>query len=144
MMAAHDASGAPLVGAAATDNAFFMPADLVSDHAFIIGDLMLVHPNPLRFDEDLRLKEDLDYSIQHLKMFGRVSRMNTILANWQHRTNYGGAVQYRTVATEREAIEVIQAKHPGWTRLNPRRENELLLVYPPVEVQTVSPLRVEA
>jgi hypothetical protein len=138
----HEAPYPMMVGCAATDSTMFMPKDDVSRHCFIIGDFIAVAPTPLRFDPALKLKEDLDYSIQHLQMYGQVGRLNTVLANWQHRTNLGGAVQYRTRAGEQEAIEHIQGKWPGWTRLNPRRENELLLVWPPTEVQqTVSPLR---
>lgn len=135
--------GARLAGAAATDNVFFMPKDDISEHVFIIGDLIAVAPNSLRFDPNLRLKEDLEYTIQHIKNFGKVARLNTVLANWQHRTNYGGAVQYRTTVAEQEACDYIAAKHPGWTRMNPRRDNpELLLVYPPVTIEEpVSPLR---
>lgn len=128
----HD--GPMLAGAGATDNLFYMPKDDVSKHVFIIGDLMAVKPCDLRFDPNLHLKEDLDFSIQHLKKYGEVARMNTILANWQHRTNHGGAVQYRTAAGEQEAVDYIAAKHPGWVRLNPNREiPELLLQWPPKE-----------
>jgi hypothetical protein len=146
MVAQSLGKGARLAGAGATDNAFFIPADDISEHVFIIGDLMAVAPNPLRFDENLRLKEDLEYSIQHIKEYGKVARLNTILANWQHRTNLGGAVQYRTAAGEQEACDYIAAKHPGWTRKNVKRDNpEILLVYPPATIQeTVSPLRAEA
>lgn len=146
LVAAGLSLGSPaarLAGAAATDNSFFMPKDDVSRHVFIIGDFMAVAPNPIRFDENLHLKEDLDYSIEHLKLYGQVARVNTVLAGWQHRTNLGGAVQYRTAAGEQEAIAYISAKHPGWVRENTARANELLLVYPPKEAaaEVVSPLR---
>lgn len=135
------ASDVKLAGAGATDNVFFMPVADVSEHVFIIGDLMAIAPNPLRFDENLNLKEDLEYSIQHLKEYGQVARLNTILANWQHRTNHGGAVQYRTAAGEKSAVDYIMTKHPGWVVENGRRDNELLLRWPPITIPDVSPLR---
>lgn len=125
----------PVVGAAATDNLFFMPKDNVSSAAFIIGDLMVIGPNRLRFDAALRLKEDLELSIAALKEFGQVARVNTLLPGFQHRTNGGGVVDYRTSELERESIAYIMAKHPGCVRLNPRREDEILLVWPPKPVE---------
>lgn len=132
--------GARLAGAAAVDNLFYLPKDDVSRQAFIIGDFSLHAPSPIRFDTNLTLKEDLSYSIDHLKLYGKVGRVNTVLANWQHRTNHGGAVQYRTMEREEAACRYIEEKHPGCTRRNPNREiPELLLVWPPKT--GVSPLR---
>lgn len=124
--------GARLAGAAAVDNLFYLPKDDISRTAFVIGDFTVVSPSRPRYDTNLRLKEDLDFSLQHLKMYGKVGRVNTVLANWQHRTNHGGAVQYRTMAEEQKAVDYIMAKHPGAVRINPARDiPELSLVWPP-------------
>lgn len=128
----------PLVGAAATDNMFFRPKYDVSSAAFIIGDLMVIGPTRLRFDAALRLKEDLELSIAMLKEYGKVARVNTILPGFQHRTNGGGVVDYRTAELEQESIAYIMAKHPGYVILNKRRENEILLKWPPKMAEVVA------
>ena len=137
-------NGAYFAGAAATDNAFFMPKKdgkpvPISDHVLIVSSFSCVAPNPLRFDEGMRLKEDFDMTIRHLKQFGKVARVNTVLAGFQHRTNLGGAVQYRTTEAEMEAIAYLQAAHPGWLSKG-RNDIEVRLVYPPFD-PTISPLR---
>lgn len=135
------ATGAYLAGTAATDNAFFMPKKdgvpvAISDKVLITAAMMAVAPNPIRFDENLRLKEDFGHTIDHIQKYGKVARVNTILARFQYQTNGGGAVQYRTHALEQESIAYLHAKYPGWLTQG-RTEDELRLVIP----SEISPLR---
>ena len=125
-------STARLGGAAATDNPYFAPEG-ISDWALIVGDLSIHLPSPIRYDTGMPLKEDFELSIQHLKTYGEVCRVNDIIPSWLHRTNAGGAVAYRTPDLEHEAIDRIEELHPGWTRPNVKRENEILLIRKPKE-----------
>jgi hypothetical protein len=119
--------GARLAGGAPTANAYFA-RQRVNDHGFIVGDLMAVAPRTTpRFDERLRLKEDYDFTLQHLSVYGRVARWDYLLTTFDHRTNRGGAVAYRNAATEAEAIAYLMTKWPGRVVDNPRRPNEVLL-----------------
>ena len=128
MLRASASSGAKLAGVAPTSNAFyFNPKKPVHGAAFIVGDLILAMPSDLRFDEKLRLKEDYDYTLQHLTRFGKVARCGAILAHFAHRSNKGGAVDYRTSELEKETIRQLSEKWPGVIRLNPRRKDEILL-----------------
>jgi hypothetical protein len=115
-----------LAGVAPTSNPFYGSTTLKLRH-FIVGDLMLAAPNPLRFDPAFALKEDYDYTCQHLARYGGVVRVDWILASFRHRTNKGGAVDVRTPELEQEAIVRLKEKWPDWIRDNPRRENEVLL-----------------
>lgn len=127
--------GARLGGCAPTDNAFFFnPERPFSTDRFIVGDFVVIEPCSILFDEQLRLKEDYDYTLQHLQRFGKVARRNDILATFAHRSNPGGAVTYRSPAVEQEAIRYLQAKWPGCLRPNPKRPNEVLLSWPPKAV----------
>ena len=121
--------GGRYAGCAPTANAFFTNRRLSEKH-FIVGDFITVMPGELRFDENLRLKEDYDFTVQHLKTYGKVARCDDILATFLHRTNSGGAVDYRTSAREQEAIAYLKTKHPGWFVANPRRKDEILLKMP--------------
>lgn len=124
----HELNKTPykLAGVAPTPNAFFYHKEF-SANLFIVGDFIMIKPTELRFDENLSLKEDYDYTVQHLKTYGGVLRCNRILATFAHRTNKGGAVEYRTAEKEQQNIAYLMAKHPDEFRLNPLRPNEILL-----------------
>ena len=123
---------ARLAGVAPTDNAFYFdPKRLTSATAFIVGDLFLAQPCALRFDTALPLKEDYDYTLQHLRAFGRVARRNDLLATFAHRTNAGGAVSVRTADLEQEAITYLKQKWGSAISDHPRRQHEVLLRWNP-------------
>lgn len=120
--------GAFYGGAAPTDNAyFFHPEKPVSENLFIVGDFTVVLPSPPRFDESLRLKEDYDFTLQHLTEYGKVARCNFILASFAHRKNAGGAVHYRTSELEQKTIQQLKTKWPGCIKDNAKRPDEVLM-----------------
>jgi hypothetical protein len=128
MRQACRAAGARLSGIAPVANAFyFNPARPFNTAAFILGDFMYVLPSEPRFDAGLRLKEDYDFTLQHLVAHRAVARCNGILGHFAHRTNKGGACAYRTAGLEQAAIGYLKAKWPGYIKDNPRRPNEILL-----------------
>lgn len=131
LAALHASHGAHLAGVAPTDNRLsYSPTRPVSARHFCVGDLLLVLPTHLRFDPALRLKEDYDYTCQHVREHGAVARVNGILASFAHYTNAGGAVAIRNAEREQEVIAYLKAKWPGWFRDNPKRVNEVLLRIP--------------
>ncbi len=101
--------------------------------AFIVGDFIVVRPCELRFDTELKLKEDYDYTLQHVQKFGCVARVNSVLPRFIHRTNPGGACDFRTSKTEQDAIAVLRRK---WGRKiiadHPRKDDEVVLRFPKV------------
>lgn len=115
-----------LVGVAPTANSFYASTKVKRRH-FIVGDFFVAAPSSIRFDPELRLKEDYDYTAAHLAKFGEVARMDWWLLTFKHRTNPGGAVAYRTADLEQEAIAILRRKWGKWIRPNPRRPNEVLL-----------------
>lgn len=121
--------GAKYGGVAPTANPFFFHEDKpISTKNFIVGDFILIDKDtPLRFDENMFLKEDYDYTLQHLKEYGVVARDNSILATFAHRTNKGGAVAFRTSEREQEAISYLKNKWPENIRDNARRPDEILM-----------------
>ena len=127
MLLALDQTGAKLVGVAPTSNAFYYGGKPVRTNAFIVGDMFIAAPGTPRFDEELRLKEDYDFTLAHVRKYGTVARCDNVLASFAHRSNKGGAVAYRTPEAEQEAIAVLKRKWPGLVVDNPRRPNEVLL-----------------
>lgn len=129
VLGAMNVTGFHLAGVAPTSNPYFSdPNKRIVTHKFIVGDFIIVSPDTdLRFDENLKLKEDYDYTLQHLHRYGGVARVDSIMATFKHRTNPGGAVEFRNAEREQEAISYLKAKWPGEIRDNPRRENEILM-----------------
>lgn len=127
--AALDDTLLTLAGCSPTDNLYFAKEG-VSTRKFIVGDLIMVRPTELRFDENLRLKEDYDFTLQHWATYGGAARCDFIAPSFAHYTNAGGAVAVRTAELEQETIAYLKAKWPGMVRDNPRRPNEILLTTP--------------
>ena len=128
MLRAMRSSGARLAGAAPTANLFyFNPKKPIQTNGFIVGDMIVVRKTSLRFDEAMSLKEDYDYTLQHIRHYGAVVRLNGIMATFAHRTNRGGACSYRTAQLEQQMIAYLKSKWPGMVKDNPRRPNEILL-----------------
>jgi hypothetical protein len=124
--------GAYYGGCAPTDNLFyFNPDKKISFTKFIVGDFILIRSCDIFFDENLKLKEDYDYTLQHLYKYEKVLRCNDILASFLHRSNKGGAVAVRTSDLEQESIKRLHDKWGEQIVLNPRRENEILMKYKP-------------
>jgi hypothetical protein len=122
-------TGLALAGCSPTDNLYFAKEG-VATRKFIVGDLIMVRPTELRFDTNLRLKEDYDFTLQHWATYGGAARCDYIAPSFAHYTNAGGAVATRTAEREQECIAYLKAKWPGLIRDNPRRANEILLTTP--------------
>lgn len=121
-------AGARLGGVAPTTNPLnYNPRRPVATSHFIVGDFLVVVPTILKFDGSMTLKEDYDYTLQHLAKYGVVARCDAILAEFQHYTNEGGAVDVRTPQREQENIRHLKSKWGSAIVDNPRRENEVLL-----------------
>lgn len=118
--------GVYLMGVPPTSNDFYAK-NKISKNTFCIGDMLFVKPNPLRFDTTLTLKEDYDYTLQHLQKYGNVFRYQKYLFEFEHYTNKGGAVQYRTSKEEKKNIRILIGKWGDKIKLNPKRENEILI-----------------
>jgi len=128
---ALDGSGLKLAGAAPTPNDFwYNPSRPFSFRNFIIAAMMVIRPCDLFFDENLRTKEDYDYTLQHIDRYGGAIRLNYVLPSFRHYGNKGGVVDYRTPELEQKSIAYLKDKWPNCIRDNPKRENEILLSIP--------------
>jgi hypothetical protein len=93
-------------------------------HHFVLGDFFVAELSPCRFDENMTLKEDYDYTCQHIKKHGSVLRCHRMFLQVKHATNAGGAVADRDKKGEKERknIAILQQKWPGVFRLNKKRQ----------------------
>jgi TET-associated glycosyltransferase-like protein len=132
LSAACDETGARLAGVAPTDNQYWVPPRPISTACFLVGDCLYIRPNTCRFDEALPLKEDYDYTAQHLSTYGVIARCEWILMTFAHRSNKGGAVYSRNADTEAQAIAYLQAKWGDQViKPHPSRDHEVVLRWAP-------------
>jgi len=114
---------AHLAGLPAKHHSCWMAAvknEVYHTHGFIITRLIAVRPTHLRFDPTFTLKEDYDYSCQHLEEYGAVVRVEQVYAEYLRWENKGGlqAHNVRGEAQERSANAQLMAKWPGVFREN--------------------------
>lgn len=102
--------------------------EFVTEH-FILGDFFVVDSSPCRFDTNLTLKEDYDFTCSHIKKHGSILRCNRMFVYAKHSTNEGGAVATRdgNGSKERYNIAILQGKWPGVFTLNKKRKDEVLM-----------------
>lgn len=50
---------------------------------------MVLGPTHLPFNEELSLKDDYEYTVQHIKEYGGAARCFLIMAHWKHERNKG-------------------------------------------------------
>ncbi len=124
-------TGAKLGGVAPTANPFYANVEKpIHTSAFIVGDMIVVAPCETLFDEGMTLKEDYDYTLQHIMAHGTIARRDDVMLTFLHRKNAGGAVAARTPALEQSNIAHLKAKWPQFIADNPRRPDEILLKLP--------------
>ena len=112
-------------GAPPTENPFFA-TKVSQENILITAPFTLTKPNNIRFDKNIRLKEDYDYTLQHIEQGGCI-RYHKYLFNFKRYGNEGGAVSYRTSELEQQSIQYLQAKWGECIKLNTKRENEILI-----------------
>ena len=115
-----------LAGCVATSNPFFSSQKVQFKH-FCIASCILVKRTDLRFDTKFKLKEDYDYTLQHIKKYGGVARIGYMTPAFTHYVNKGGAVADRNDELEGKSIALLKKKWGDTVRDNPRRPNEVLL-----------------
>lgn len=115
-----------LVGVAPTANSFYASTRVKRKH-FICADFFVAAPSSLRFDDTFRVKEDYDYTAQHVAQYGEVARLDWWLLTFKHHSP-GGTSAFRTTDDDDASIARLRAKWNGWFRPHPRREHEVLFV----------------
>eukprot|EP00747_Dinoflagellata_sp_TGD_P162155 gnl/TRDRNA2_/TRDRNA2_179453_c0_seq1.p1 gnl/TRDRNA2_/TRDRNA2_179453_c0~~gnl/TRDRNA2_/TRDRNA2_179453_c0_seq1.p1 ORF type:complete len:617 (+),score=162.25 gnl/TRDRNA2_/TRDRNA2_179453_c0_seq1:63-1913(+) len=103
--------------------------DEVRRHHFILGDFFVVDKSDVRFDENMTLKEDYDFTCAHIHAHGSVMRCERMTLNVKHYSNKGGAVAVRDNKgkEEQKNIATLFKKWPGSFRMNPKRKNEVIM-----------------
>eukprot|EP00746_Dinoflagellata_sp_MGD_P165979 gnl/MRDRNA2_/MRDRNA2_95580_c0_seq1.p1 gnl/MRDRNA2_/MRDRNA2_95580_c0~~gnl/MRDRNA2_/MRDRNA2_95580_c0_seq1.p1 ORF type:complete len:919 (+),score=239.47 gnl/MRDRNA2_/MRDRNA2_95580_c0_seq1:78-2834(+) len=104
-------------------------ADAYTYHHFILGDFFVAEPSDVRFDKNMTLKEDYDYTCSHLYKYGAVVRCNRLLITAKHETNHGGACSTRDSEgkEEQKNIAILKEKWPGVFCDNGRRAHQVVM-----------------
>jgi len=107
-------------------NYFFM-SKKITNNQFIIASAFGIIKTKLKFDKNLSLKEDYDFTLQNYIQYGWGLRYNYISFKAKHYTNKWGCQTERTDEREKESCNYLLQKWSELVRLNPKRENEILL-----------------
>lgn len=97
---------------------------------FILGDFFVVDAGSnVRFDEEMTLKEDYDFSCAHIKKHGSVMRCNRMTLNVKHYKNVGGACSNRDKKGREELrnVAILKRKWPGCFSNHPTRKGEVVM-----------------
>lgn len=82
----------------------------------------------LRFDENIRLKEDYDYSLQVMREYRKVLRLNKYVWFVEHQKNKGGCSEYRSHEAELNAINYLKKKWgDSVIQTNKRKDFEIVV-----------------
>lgn len=121
-------NNAKLWGVYPIDNAFYMSKKL-NNSGFIIGTMFGVINNKLRFDEELGVKEDYDFTLKNILEYKKVCRFDYITIKAKHYNNDGGCVDQRKLNPEIEyqACKKLVMRYPNLVRINPKRDNEIII-----------------
>ena len=119
-------AGTKLWGIYMVKNHFFM-SNAIDPAGFCISSMSGIISSDIRFDETMPLKEDYDFTLQHVKAFKKVARFNNVCIDALHYTNKGGCQDYRSDDRESEAVDILLGRYPTLIRLNPKRKNEIII-----------------
>jgi hypothetical protein len=80
-------------------------------HGYIDGGTVgYVKKTSLRYDEELTIKEDVDYFLQNLKEFHKALRVEKYWINKESFTNEGGCQWFRSSEEEKKQFKRMQEK----------------------------------
>lgn len=103
--------GTPLWGVnVQADPKFYREYTPITFLSPVLGPFSAHMDNPLRYDEDLWLKEDFDMSLQVLRKYHRVLRFNMYHYRVDHYETPGGVVGYRSWDEEIRQLRRLQEK----------------------------------
>lgn len=113
-----------LVGLPPTSNAYFARGKKLT-YGFVLASLHATDTNEVAWDTTLPVKEDYDFTCGHLARYGRIARLDTYVANYDHYSNRGGVVAVRTPENERDSARRLVERWPDYLRTHARRAGEL-------------------
>jgi hypothetical protein len=95
---------------------------------FCVGTLLFVKKgSTVLHDTQFKMKEDYDFTLQHIKRYGGALRLNYVMVKAGHWNNKGGQTEIRTDELMDIDINKLRSKWGISIRLNPKRPHEILL-----------------
>lgn len=114
-----------LWGVYPVNDAFYMKTK-ISNKCLMIGWIMGIVINKLRFDETLYSKVDYDYGLQNILMYKKIARFDYLTCNAKINTKGGLDFMYGT-ELQKQSYELFLKKWAGYVKINPRKEGEVIL-----------------
>lgn len=95
------------------DRRFYREYTPLSVTNIVLGPFLALtgdRPSDLRFDEDLWLKEDYDFSLKVLHRMHRILRFNRVHYRVDHQNSTGGVVTHRNMEAEVQQLNRLQRR----------------------------------
>ncbi len=118
--------GAKLWGVNPVPNPFYM-RNTISTQAFCITTFCGVIIDDARFNEKLKFKDDYGFTAENIAYYRKIVRFNNYCVKAEHYNKLGGLSEYRNNVDEKNDCEYLIRKYPYLYRLNPKRENQILM-----------------
>lgn len=132
LLAALDGA-ARLSGLPPTDNALFA-AHSAPYRGLVNAQITATDPAAApRWDPALPLKEDYDFTCQHLATYGRVMRLTGYIAKYESYANRGGVVALRTPELEAFSAATLLERWPQYLMKHRTRPGEIAFLPAPRE-----------
>ena len=112
------------MGVPPTTNDYFIKTDF-SKNLFMPACMTITKPTHLRYDENLTLKEDYDYCLQHTTTYGSTLRYHHYIWCFKAKTNKGGCQDYRSSDEEQRCIRFLRRKWGSKVKMHPTRQDEI-------------------
>jgi hypothetical protein len=123
--------GYHLFGVAPTTNPLnFVPKRSLKTSVFINGPMMCVVVTELRFDAEMPVKCDYDFTVQHIDAGKGVFRMDNLWQDNDFDKMGGGRACYKKEGDAEISFNTLMDRWPRYFRKNPKRPFEVILKAP--------------
>ena len=113
------------------ENYFFMKHK-ISNKCLLVGHILGVIINDLRFDENLPVKNDYDYALQNIVKYKKVARFDFLTCDGKVNSKGGLDYIYKSKDLYEKDFNKFMEKWSGYSgfklKINPKRKNEVLLI----------------
>lgn len=117
-----------LFGVAPTTNPLnFKPNGATKTNVFINGPLMCIRVTDKRFDPEMPVKCDYDFTVQHIAAGLGVFRLDRYWQDNDFDKMTGGRSCYKKDSDKAVSFHYLMEKWPGYFRENPRRQYEVII-----------------
>lgn len=109
------------------NNAFYMSKGYAS-RSVVIGTFFAVVNTDLRFDREMTVKEDYEYSCKAIRRYGAFVRLNNFACDAQHKSKGGCEELWSNTAEMQRTARRLAGLYPDIVKLNAKKPGEITMI----------------